>query len=311
MNFKLLLLSSAISLLLTGCASGGGGGGNQTPAPTPVPTDPPVISGPIRRGTYFGYFGADDLQLGETADHTNLLFEASWGDWSSEEGRQAILDRYVLRLQTAKQLGITKAILTIDFLLFEPFVQNHRILLPEADLRNRIRWFFQRLRDENLLENIFALYPIDEPNAFDISPASLDLLIAIVGGIARTQFEFDPDFAVIYASGHNSNFVSIDKFRYVGFDHYEEGAGILGLTFDMVKAQIRSDQFILLIPGGAEPWMTWPDEFFNKLQADETVIGIVPFVWFDNYGWSGKKGIRSNGLAVRYKAFGKAVKENF
>jgi hypothetical protein len=263
-------------LALAGCGGGGGSGF--------VPPQPPQE---LRTGLLYGYYGDCDTCLEEQAGHVNLAWVMGWGK------RAAWLDNVAAHLTEAKQRGIPNAVLGIS-----PAYGDN----PERD----VRYVLDSLRVQGLLDGIVALYPVDEP---DVNGIPAEKIVATNAMLRRVMADY-PEFAhtklaVIY--GPRSDYRGIESYDWVGFDDYDQGAAVLELPLAHLKAKLRPDQQVILVPGGASPWRQDPQPFFNVAESDARVVALVPFIWFDNAAPGVGLGIRSNGLRAVYCAAGKRV----
>jgi hypothetical protein len=265
------------SLALAGC----GGGGSSTP---PSPQQPPAA---LRTDLLFGYYGAVDQTIPEVAGHVNLAWVMGWGSHG------AWLENVTAQLVQARQNGIRAVILHV------PQAYN-RGGTAESD----VRYVFQSLLVQGLLDNIVALYPIDEPDVAHRSDAEVTAANVM---LRRVMADFpslhDTKLAVIYSAGNDRP--GIASYDWVGFDDYNKRCDALGDGYTALKARLRPEQRLIVVPGGADPWDQDPSCFFARAQVDQQVIAIVPFIWFDDWedvtnAGGGPRGIRSNGMANVY-----------
>lgn len=268
--------------------------------PKPPPPAPP---GPSRPGLLYGYFGTQDGQIAETADHINLVHIGAWGDWSTPEGREAMMADMCRWAHEALAGNVHRLMFTLDWCLFTQ--TNPRKLLPEATAVQRLTTFFTRLMNEGLTANTYSWYLVDEPNISEVnlSPAQLQTAIDTVKGVANSQVFpglANLPFAAIYGAS-NGAYPGVQLFDWAGFDNY--GAPIFtDGQYQHFKSQLRPGQKTILVPGGGDPWRENPEPFYNESQADTDVILIMPFKWF------GTDGIGANGMAPAYRAVGQRIK---
>ena len=259
--------------IVTACGGGGGGGNAHESAAGP----PATLTQPPREVLY-GYYGHCDTCSAETHRHVNMIHVPNWGP----------LETTVRQLTEARVYGIKHVMLGVPQLYHAP------------DAERALREFFTTLRGANLLTNITALYPLDEPDLHSI-PA--DVISARNALLRRVMAEFPElrttKLAVIYTS--RPKWPGIDSYDWVGFDDYGAGSQIFtnGL-YSELKDRLRPDQRVLLVPGGADPWRQDPEPFIAKALEDPQVIGVVPFIWYDFADREVGRGIRSNGLAGAY-----------
>jgi len=275
------------------------------PEPTPTPTTPPITAYFGAMDGLFGYFGTQPGSVIETADHCNLVFTVGWGDWSTYAGRQAFMQVVVDDLQTAKANGVKSAIVTVDFLVYTRDWGMRSPASAEVELRD----FFNRLRVGGVLSMVKAIYPIDEPDLVGIIGETIGAVNQLIRRVANDYMELaNVKLAVIYTD-HLNDLRGVEFYDWVGFDAYGNGDSIFtNGQYDTLKSRLRADQRTILVPGGASPWRTDPQAFYDKAASDPQVVAIVPFIWFDNYGGSGQAGIRSNGMAPAYRRIGRAIR---
>jgi hypothetical protein len=228
------------------------------------------------------YYGTWDNQVHETAGHVNCVWSFGWGT------RGAWLDNLVTQLTEARSRGIPHAVIGLEVMGLDP---------SEADLR----YVFATLRVQGLLgEWIIAVYPEDEPDQHGRSAAQVN---AANVRLRKVMAEFpelaQAKLAVIYGPRGTPG---IESFDWIGRDDYDRGCGVLAGGTNDLLARMRPDQQLLVVPGGALGQD--PDCFMRRAHADPRVVGIVPFIWFDNWDNNGlpggRAGIRSNGLRQVY-----------
>ncbi len=78
-----------------------------------------------------------------------------------------------------------------------------------------------------------------------------------------------------------------------------------------LQAQLSASQSLILVPGGASPWMTPIGPFYNYAldNADKTVL-ICPFIGTDQWGGTQNMGIHGNGMAEGYNAVAKKIRND-
>jgi hypothetical protein len=247
--------------------------------------------GPSRTGLLFGYYGDGDTNLTETMGHVTLAWIFGWG--SSDDNLASAIEH----LREASSYGIKAVVLGIT-----------SVYLPEGEAW--LRQYLQELSSKGLLRDVKALYPIDEPNAGDKKTA--EQVVAVNQMVRRVAREFPElervKLAVIYA-GDIDERPGIGSYDWVGIDKYQAGDQIFidGL-YDDLKANLRQDQGIILVPGGVEPWKNDPAAFYNKAQEDHQVVAIAAFVWQDHVASNVGLGIRSNSTRARYVEAGTRIK---
>lgn len=263
-------------LLLTSC----GGGGFDYIAITPTVE---------RTNLYYGYYAVMGDQVAETKNHTNILFE------SLMEG----LEKGVTDMHAANQP-------TILYLAAQVYVgpAGQRTVSPtaEADLHT----LFDRLRQENLLTQVVALYPMDEPDGQVLNADTMHQANLLVRKIAAEYPELvNVKLAVIYSNPYK-NLWHTEDYDWLGFDEYSAGAAIFtpntvtDSDYSQFKSYLTPSQRVILVPGGS--YGQDPTPFFNEAENDPQVILLLPFVWFDFNGPG--TGIRDNGLAKSYCTVG-------
>jgi len=260
----------------------------------PVPTT-------LRTDLLFGYYGSYPAypgipsQLDETVDHINLFFASRW------YGPDSQLDQ----MSKATHAGIP---IMLD--MPEPYQIDYNINIPfdivAAEIRVRNR--FQQLQQANILQNIIAIYPVDEPELFGWTAEQVIDTNAMIRRVL-SEFNHTAKIAIFYTASWK--WTGVQSFDWVGFDNYGPGAKIFtNGDYEKLLAVLRPDQQTMLIPGGCDIWHEHPAQWFNKAQQDTRVAVLMPFVWRDNTDpeQDATIGIRSNGLAEEYRAVGLKIK---
>jgi hypothetical protein len=237
----------------------------------------------LRAGQFFGYYGDCPTCVAETRAHTNVQWIAGWGS----DGAQ--VPKIVERAKIAEPLRTV-------------------IMLPGMYVNKRLnplglvaaRGIFQGLRDANVLQNVAALYPQDEPDLLGLDDVTV---IEANRALRAVAAEFDElknvPLAVIYSE--RGTRPGLSSYDWVGIDAYAMGSKILAKPYAKLRKLLTKQQRLLLVPGGANPWREDPAPYFKRAASDPKVIGIVAFLWFDNAAPDVGLGIRSNGLAPRYR----------
>lgn len=243
------------------------------------------------RKMYFSYYGG---MQDEIFDYENMVFATTWGhdrtDW--------IVDA----MTRAKAHGITEAMVSVDYLVYTNAAGGGRKLyMGEAQATPKITAFFDTLKSAGLLDMVKALYPMDEPDLYGIPAADILAANANLRAVAAGYPELTGMKLAVMYSGKR-NWVGIESYDWIGIDNYDDGSFILLSQYPELEAQLRADQRMVVVPGGANPWQTPIEPFYEYAQQHEKVILIMPFIWLDNYGTSGQLGIKSNGLAPSYNA---------
>ena len=280
MRWLLLLLP----LLLIGC---GGGGGSSSPAPS---TPAVVRTIPIA----YGYFGIDGDQIAETADHVSYVLAPDWGDWTLPGYDTFRIGQIIAQLQEAKARGIKDAWVMVGFLTMTQKPGCTDICVsPRPDGIQRLLAFRAQLQALGLDDMVRALYPIDEPELHGLDNATLTALL-----IAIKQAWPEPLLAVVY--GDTQTYPGLSAYDLIGKDKYGDGANVLNQL-----PPIGGGQRHIIVPGGANPWRNDPQPFLDYAKQHADVYAICAFEWFDR---TDGQGIRSNGMADKYRAIGLALK---
>ena len=259
-----------LTLLLASC--GGGSGGNAPPQELVQRTD----------GLYFTYYGGEQGQVAAVAEHTNLMHSIPW------DGP----DVQIAEMQQAKARGIG---IMLD--------------LPEAwstgTSEIAVRARFQQLQALDLISSVKAIYPVDEPDLAGLGTNQIGTTNAMIRRV-MAEFGMNVPIAVIYSASFT--WPGIQHYDWVGFDNYD--ANIFGNgDYNRLKAVVRKDQRILLVPGGADKWRQDPAPFLAQAQKDGQVIAILAFIWRDNSdpARGASLGIKSNGMKRAYCAAGRTA----
>lgn len=256
----LFALLSAIALVTAGC--------NEDSKPA-SPWKPPVVS-QARSDLLYFYYG-DTAAIAEAYDHVNAVMVWGWGekDWLSN-----VEDR----LTEAREHNL-KVILGLP--------QSYGDTAPDA-----LRVVFSYLQSRGLLSNVVALYPADEPD-LDKTDEQVRKVNAMIRGVAAEFPELaHVKLAVTYTS--RGQWQGLETYDWIGFDDYTKGDAVLwNETWIDLKARLRPEQRIILVPGGACNWKNRPDAFLAVAQTDPQVIAVMPFLWIDTDPPDPTVGIRS------------------
>ncbi len=247
-----------LALLLAAC--GGGEAGKSTPST-------------LRTDLYYGYYLTAPGQVVETKGTVNLLWVG--GPWGDEV---AIANMKEAQLPT---------VLDVSDKLYQGRRYN-----PEGV--GKLRELFLTMRVEGVLQQIVALYPMDEP---DLNVDTEGDVVQANSAVRGVMVEFPElagaKLAVIYGTGTR---FGLSTYDWVGFDHYSMKSAIFSDgEYASLEASLRVDQRTLIVPGGAQGQD--PAPFFNFAENNPKVVAIIPFLWADTTGF---KGIRSLGVRQAY-----------
>lgn len=266
-----------VALLLGGCSGGSGGGA--------IPIPPAVVPLILSPGTLFGYFGILGTQLADTAKHVNLAYCMDWSDWDDPAAREWMADTIIAQLTEAKARGIPNSIVAVGFLTFTKAYAYRGTAELVA--------FRDRCAAAGLQPT--ALSILDEPDVYKVP----DALMAQAATEIRAAWP-GPKLAVIY--GQNRHYPGIAAFDWAGMDHYGVDIFANGDVADL-KAHLRPEQRVILVPGGASPWKESPQAFVRHANTDSQVAAIVGFIYGDGWGNDPTNvGIEGNGMLAQYGA---------
>lgn len=265
---KVLLASVVLAGFLSGCGGGGGG-----PSPS-SPPNPPIVVNP---NWEVGYFGGDLDSISKTAPYISYYNVPDWGDWDTPTGRSAINTRIINEIQKAKDLGIPGIVLDVGFTLFDSHL-NYR---GTSDLVQLI----SSLATTGLDQRIIAVIILDEPD-LRIDDATYSAILEQVKPLIKWPL------MVIYSNaGSNHTYPGLKYFTFVGVDDYPRGVDVL-----RSYPQLSANQFIVLLPGGANPWRADPRPFADYACSHANVWGLMSFIYVDYT----EQGIGKNGLKDTY-----------
>lgn len=255
-------------LLLPLCLIGcGGGGGSSTP---PAPPPPRVID--------FTFFGQSDTAV--TAPFTSVYHAIDWGDWSKD--REAIKLRIIDELQQARARGVDRFILSVGFLTFDT-----KCAFLGADALAAFKLQLQAL---DLARSVFMLYPLDEPDGMNCDDKALTAAYKTI----QTAWG-DVRIGVIY--GDTGRMPGITAVTDAGRDHYRFGPQVISL---------RSDQRLMLVAGGADPYREDIQQYVDYAKANPSVSLVWAFLFIPYTDPDGhpQLGIGGNGMLPAYRAAG-------
>lgn len=266
-----------------------GGCPDPTPPPGPLPSRP---------GIAYCYFGIQEGDAAQIADHVTMAHVMSWGDWSSPAMMNSIFMNFMTQ---AVQAGIPKIMVTLDWCLFTQTSPKHP--LPDNQCTTNLINFFDFLRDNGMLQYLGGYYLIDEPDIQEnqLSDAQVLNAIARVRDVLNAYQPALPPGPIACIYGPNNNYPGISGLDWAGFDNY--GAPIFSNgQYNGLVNRLNPSQKTIIVPGGNDPWREDPTPFFNKAQSDLRVAMIMPFKWF------GSDGIGVNGMAPQYRVVGQSIK---
>lgn len=286
------------------------------PSSTYAEADPPQPSlPPSRPGLLYAYFGGDEAQDEETHDHCNAIWSLSgppWGDWHNAVFRQTVIRRYYDRMDRARQLGVTKAILSADFCLLteNPDGSGFRVNLPAAEQEKRLRELFNGVIWGSSQPT--AIYLFDEPDVFGPDAASIQSCCNIVREVLKSYTMRSIPLCTV-VSGQallKPDPWGVRPCDMGGFDDYARLDKVFwDGSYVRLMNELNTGALSMLLPGGSDPWKCPPEKFYEHAQRDNLVGGIFPFQWRPtDPAADPNSGIATNGMADRYKAIGKAIK---
>jgi hypothetical protein len=270
------MFACALMFVFVGCAADDG---------------PPFTATMLTRpGLLFGYYGDCPTCVEETRDHTNMQWVAGW---DSDHGQ---IETIIARVKKASP---SKVVLML------PGMYKQRNVNPAGLAAARA--IFAGLRNEGVLGNVVAVYPQDEPDVQRLDDATVTRGNSELRTLMADFGIDDVPLAVIYSGSGGRP--GIGSYNWVGMDSYRKGSKILGGPYRSLKNNMRADQRLLLVPGGASPWQQDPAKFFKFAEQDPQVVGVVAFLWFDNAAPQDGvgQGIRSNKMTEIYRQWGRAV----
>jgi len=240
---------------------------------------------------YFSYYGGMEDEI---FDYENMVFATTWGHDNT--------DWIVDALTRAKSKGIKDATVSVDYLVYTYTAGGGRKrYMGAANATPKITQFFDTLKAASLLDMVRALYPMDEPDLYGIPASDIRDANANLRLVAANYPELKGVQLSVTYSG-NRNWVGMEYYDWIGIDHYEDGAFILTSQYPQLIEQMRANQRLTVVPGGANPWRTPIEPFYDYAKQTPRVVMIMPFIWLDDYGQSGQLGIKSNGMAPSYNA---------
>lgn len=255
-----------------------------------------VIPAPtvLRTDLMYGYYGRLGDQVAETIDHVNILWESQF------EGEFHMIQNIL-----AAKLPTVLDVATQCFQKIEETGRNYHY---RADAEELLRATFMRLQANDALRYVKYLSPLDEPN----TNTNIVDLLASIRTCKKVALEFpeltDVKFAVIYAAKPET-YDCIALFDLVGLDDYDNKSKIFtNGTYARLKAQLRSNQKTIIMPGGGFGQDITP--FINFAHSNPEVFAVIAFVWFGhmspNDTWIGI-GDDKNPLKSQYVQAGKLL----
>jgi len=216
---------------------------------------------------YFGYFASAwdvdgfESDMSDYVDHCNFVH---------------VMGDEVNALQQAGSLGM-KVILEPYWHLFDG-----EKLRPDY----QTRWDSYAAMVAPYIDNVLAIYTIDEPYHLGYSKAECDSANAAI----KASFPNVPILINFAYPSVDESLVIPDNCDIVSFDYYGDFDPIPGYH-QILKSKLRPDQKMLLIPDGykhgstsptdaeQQDWVTRANQFYELAKSDSAVIGMMPFLW--------------------------------
>jgi hypothetical protein len=216
----------------------------------------------------FFYFGIEDGNIEAVKDHVTAIHIPSWP-------LQYDQAHYLL---AAKNAGL-KVILT-------PKAQT------ETDLVNDLTYWTSL----GLTDHIIALY-FDEPDLNKtIDPQIVRHALLLFPSLANSRL------ATSYSTAQNTP--GIEHYDWVAVSAYAEGENALTGQYAILRAKLSSDQKLMLLVYGSDPWRVHPKPFLDYAMSDDKVAAIIGFTFFSHDGSDFGAGIGVNGLLPEFRAMG-------
>lgn len=246
---------------------------------------------------YFSYYGGMDNEI---FPYENMVWGTTWGHPNSEW----IVDA----LTRAASFGVKAAMVSIDYLVYSnTMTQGPKHFLGAPVVTANLHTFFDLLRAAGVLGMVKALYPIDEPDLFNVPASDIAAANSTIRGVAATYPELaGVALAVIYSN--TRTYTGILSYDWVGMDDYDQAAYVLISRYPEMIERMKPDQKLIVVPGGADPWETPVEPFYEYAQQNPRTVLIAPFIWQDQWGGTQNLGIKSNGMAASYNAVASLIR---
>jgi hypothetical protein len=261
-------------------ACGGSSSSSSSGAIAPAPQ--------LRTDLLTGYYGGNAASVLEVATHASLFWAAEF--YGPLEQMAA--------LTHAKGAGIRHVILSVP-------THAHYQDLARGELE--IRHYLDRLQAAGLLENVAAVYPMDEPDVHGITDAQVKAANAMYRRImAGYPGLAGKPLAVFYACGTGRRpGLSGDRreelYDWIGCDDYDRSCSVLAPSAAVpdLLAAMRPDQRLLIVAGGSSPWRQDPACFAAYAHREPRVVALLAFLW-QTTADGRYLGIRENGMRALY-----------
>jgi hypothetical protein len=247
----------------------------------------------------FSYFGGSS---DEVLPDVTMRWLPTWGTTS--------ISGIVADFQRTKAAGVNKAILSIDWLLYNN--TSPVTYKGKAIAQRNVHQVLAFLHAYGLLGMVKVLYPIDEPERdsnvgeADLIACNADLIevCALYPELAQVKL------GVIY--GDHEDYRALASYNgpgggLVGVDSYGQGSDILSGIYARLEPLLAPSQAMIVVPGGASPWRQNPAPFLAWAQTHNVGL-FCAFLWDDQWGGTQNLGIRSNGMHPVYAAVAAAIK---
>lgn len=272
MRAFLLFVASCIASLTIGC-------NESTSTPDPVTPTPPPISAPGRTDLLGCYYGTWERQVAETASHTNCQWAGP--QWGTDGGVQNVINR----IREARSFDVKCVILDV-------------LMSYEEHGEASVRRYFDALNAAQVIDSrICALYPADEPDLWGRSAEEVVAANAMVRRVAK-DYPFIAGIPIFTIYTCTRDFPGVESVDWAGCDHYDDGSSVIARQYPSLKARLRPEQRLVLVPGGHQ--CDDVSVFYNYAQRDPQVIAVVAFLWPDGLLGEGSKGVRSQPCRASY-----------
>ena len=242
----------------------------------------------LRTDLEFWYYGIQPGELDAIADHVTLVHESLW--FGGVPAAIASMRRHGMR-----------TMITVQDHLFDGAALR-------TDAGERLRGLLRELAAAGVLQQVVALYLIDEPDGRGCTDGDVLSACQIARRVANEFAVLDGvKLAVTYS--YKRTLPGISGLDWVGLDDYGLGSGVLisDAWLELLNA-LKPHQRCFVVPGGADPWRQHPEAFRRWAHSAPQCMGIMAFMWGSRDD-SGEKnaGIKSNGMAPVYEALGRGI----
>lgn len=249
----------------------------------------PPAPAALRHDLEFWYYGIQPGELDQIVDDVTLVHESMW--FGGVEAAIASMQRHGMR-----------TMVTVQEQVFDGAAVR-------ADAADRLRGLFAAFERAGVLQQVVALYLIDEPDGRSCTDDDVLRACRIARAVAL-EFPALAGVKLAVTYSYKRTLPGISGLDWVGLDDYGIGSGVLiSSEWRELLARLEPHQRCYVVPGGASPWRQDPEAFRRWAHSTPQCMGVMAFM-FGQRDDSGEvnDGIATNGMRGAYRALGQEIR---